>query len=137
MNNLALRQPSTEWRDGSNAYTEGDNSDHQKPLGSNAQTGNSATVGQMLQRVDAMLLLLKDCKGRQCTHPWQSYFPAGEVSSLAQALDPRYDAFFAKAVASVDMEECTKGYIPELEGPAWNASQIFAMTDEVWLGRET
>lgn len=97
--------------------------------------GENATIGQMMQRLDALLLLLKDCKGRQCTHPWESYFPAGEVKSLAQALNYKYDDFFARAVASVALDECTKGYIPELEGPAWNSSQVFATVDEVWLGR--
>ena len=87
----------------------------------------------MLQRLDALLLLLKDCKGRQCTHPWESYFPSGEVRSLAQALHPGYDKFFTDVVASVDFEECTRGYIPEMEGPAWNSSQVFAIVDEVWI----
>lgn len=90
------------------------------------------TVGRVRPRLDALLLLLKDCKGRQCTHPWGSYFPAGEVRNLKQALNPAYNAFFA-SLAKVDLEECTQGYIPEDEGPGWNESQVYTIVDEVWL----
>ena len=102
-------------------------------MGANSLAAERVTLGQVIQRLDALLLLLKDCRGRQCTHPWDSYFPSGQVKSLAQALDAKYDEFFTKAVADVALEECTKGYIPEMEGPAWNNSQTFAIVDEVWI----
>ena len=129
MQNLALQDPSSPWLGDSGAC------DHDHPTcQARLSSSGSITVGRMLQRLDALLLLLKDCKGRQCTHPWESYFPSGEVQNLDQALNPEYDGFLARIVANVDFEECTRGYIPELEGPAWNGTQVFATTDEVWLG---
>ena len=86
-----------------------------------------------MNRLNALLLLLKDCKGQQCSLPWSFYFPPGQVNNLAQALDPRYDRFFDESVAKIDMPGCTAGYIPELEGPGWNSSQVYGMMHEVSL----
>lgn len=133
MNNLAEKDRSAQWDEYHN-NNDDDASERQNTLYAIETPERNATVGRMIQRLDALLLLLKDCKGRQCTHPWESYFPSGEVRSLARALDVKYDAFFAETVAKVDFEECTKGYIPEMEGPAWNRSQVFAIVDEVWTG---
>lgn len=134
MHNLAMEDPAGAWS--SKQYS----CDHDHPtcqarVGVDHPVTENATLAQMLSRLDALLLLLKDCKGRQCTHPWESYFPSGDVTSLAQALNPRYDAFFTEVVANVDFEECTKGYIPELEGPTWDRSQVCAIVDEVWIDK--
>ena len=76
-------------------------------------------------------MVLKTCKGRQCTHPWESLFPTGRVKSLADAIDPSFDTYFEEKVAKVKFERCEKGYIAESEGPAWNSKQAYAMEDEV------
>ena len=132
MDNLAARDVSSQWVPGQTGVeTPGSQTD----LSSSGQREGTYTIGRVHQRLDALLLLLKDCKGRQCTFPWESYFPSGEVRSLAQALEPAYDAFFASAVTKVSLDECTKGYIPEWEGPQWDDSQVYAMVDEVWLAR--
>lgn len=133
MDNLALKDPSSTWYE-SFSRCDQDISDCQMSLSASKVAGSRVTIGRMLQRLDALLLILKDCKGRQCTQPWKSYFPSEDVGSLADALNPKYDSFFADVVANVDMEECTKGYIPEMEGPAWNSTQVFTIVDEVWTG---
>lgn len=41
-------------------------------------------------------MVLKTCKDRVCTHPWESLHANGEVGTLVQALDERFDTFYAK-----------------------------------------
>ena len=53
---------------------------------------------QLINRLDALLMVLKTCRGRQCTHPWETLFPHGDVKILSDALDHRYDAFFAAKI---------------------------------------
>ncbi|KAI1092286.1 Arylsulphatase [Rostrohypoxylon terebratum] len=75
-------------------------------------------------RLDALLLVLKTCSGKRCQHPWSSLHPDGTVRSLADALAPRYDAFYVdnQEVASVKYAYCANGFIPEAEGPTWEDS---------------
>ena len=79
-----------------------------------------ATLKNLAHRLDALLMVLKTCKGRQCTHPWEALFPATQVATLADALDPRLDDFFEAKVSRVNFERCEKGYIAESEGPMWD-----------------
>ena len=92
---------------------------------------DGSSILQLVNRLDALLMVLKTCKGRQCTHPWEFLFPAGIVKSLADAIDPRFDDFFETKVEKVDFGRCEKGYITESEGPIWNSKQVYAMADEV------
>lgn len=63
-----------------------------------------------------MTLALKTCKGHACIYPWQVIHPAGDVNSLAESLDQRFDAFYA-AQPKVSFLKCELGYIPESEHP--------------------
>ncbi|KAK5168216.1 uncharacterized protein LTR77_006785 [Saxophila tyrrhenica] len=92
---------------------------------------SGATVARLTLRLDALLLVLKTCSGRQCTHPWETLFPRGEVQSLADALDQRYEDFFETQVDTVQFEKCEKGYIAESEGPVWSGSQVYGMNHEM------
>ena len=76
-------------------------------------------------------MVLKTCEGRQCTHPWESLFPSGEVRSLYDALDSNFDDFFKQRVERVQFEKCEKGYIPESEGPIWTNKMAYFMTEEM------
>lgn len=91
----------------------------------------TSTLSPLVHRLDALLMVLKTCSGRQCTHPWESLFPHGEVYSLSDALNPRYDTFFAKHVSRVRFDKCEKGYIAESEGPMWDDKQAYFMMDEM------
>ncbi|RAL10658.1 sulfatase family protein [Aspergillus homomorphus CBS 101889] len=71
---------------------------------------------KVISRLDALLLLLKSCKGAQCTSPWAFLHPGGDVATLRQALNPKYDAFYA-AQPSISFAACEDGYFPEYEGP--------------------
>ena len=76
-------------------------------------------------------MVLKTCEGRQCTHPWESLFPAGDVHSLSDSLHPDFDQFFEQRMERVRFEKCEKGYIPESEGPVWNNKKAYFMTEEM------
>ena len=93
--------------------------------------GASPTLAPLVNRLDALLMVLKTCKGRQCTHPWESLFPAGQVGSLSDALDPQYDDYFEHELERVRFDRCEKGYIIESEGPLWNAKFAYPMNEEM------
>ena len=75
-------------------------------------------VSKVLPRLDALLMVTKSCKGYTCTHPWSVIHPSGDVRSLRDALNKKFDAFYLGEVASrVQFEKCELGYIIESEGP--------------------
>lgn len=58
-------------------------------------------------------------------------FPSGKVRSLTDALDSKYDDFFANGVDRVQFTQCERGYIAESEGPMWDGTQAFPMYEEM------
>jgi N-acetylglucosamine-6-sulfatase len=76
----------------------------------------SRPLARVLDRLDALLLVLKSCKGSTCAHPWKALHPEGNVGSLADALKCAYDGFYA-AQPKVQFQVCAGGYLVELEGP--------------------
>ncbi|THC89553.1 hypothetical protein EYZ11_010997 [Aspergillus tanneri] len=69
----------------------------------------------VIHRLDALLLVLKSCKGETCIKPWDVLHPDGSVRSLQDALDPRFDAFYV-AQPKLSFETCLDGYILGNEG---------------------
>ncbi|KAL4943985.1 hypothetical protein BDV06DRAFT_210649 [Aspergillus oleicola] len=69
-------------------------------------------------RLDALLLVLKSCAGSTCIKPWDELHPDGSVSTLSDALDKKYDEFYA-ALPKVQYSVCADGYIIAVEGPQW------------------
>ena len=98
-----------------------------------AATSKDVELARLVDRLDALLMVLKTCKGRQCTHPWATLFPDGEVDSLTDALDASFNHFFETKVAKVKFDACEKGYIVDSEGPVWDDGQVYGMSDEVAL----
>ena len=89
-----------------------------KRVGTTFNIGNrQVTLKQLETRLDALLLVLKDCKGQTCIKPWSALHPNGGVESLGDALKQQYDDFYAEKQKRVRFDECTKGYLPHLEGP--------------------
>lgn len=70
----------------------------------------------VVARLDALLLVLKGCKGAECTDPWKVLHPAGNVRTLEAALHPRFDAFY-NTQPSISFAACEPGYLPQFEGP--------------------
>ena len=76
-------------------------------------------IASLAARLDALLFVLKSCKGSVCTSPWKELHPDGDVSTLADALDKKYDYFYEVEQTRVKFQKCEHGYIPESEGPMW------------------
>lgn len=74
-----------------------------------AETSSTPTsLKQLLPRLDALLMVLKTCKADTCRNPWGVLFPQGNVHNLQEALDPRYDSFFA-GQPQVHFDSCLEG----------------------------
>ncbi|KAI9373875.1 alkaline-phosphatase-like protein [Aspergillus egyptiacus] len=71
---------------------------------------------QILPRLDALMMVLKSCHEDSCRYPWAQLHPGGDVRSLADALDLKYDKFYATQL-NVQFSECSLGYHIWKEGP--------------------
>ncbi|KAF5700677.1 arylsulfatase [Fusarium mundagurra] len=74
------------------------------------------TTGQVLNRLDALMLVLKSCKGNACIEPWKILHPEGGVKSLKDALQAKFNAFYKEQV-KVRFDRCEYGYLIDAEGP--------------------
>ncbi|KLT43955.1 putative arylsulfatase precursor [Cutaneotrichosporon oleaginosum] len=74
---------------------------------------------RLLHRLDALTLVLKTCKGESCVEPYGALFPQGRVSTLQQAMNRKYDEFFA-ALPKVHFDHCMLGFQNRLELPEWD-----------------
>lgn len=70
---------------------------------------------QLIYRLDALLVVLKTCKGNTCVKPWNSHHKNGSVETLTEALNPRFDNYYMKH-PKVGFSSCELGYIKEAEG---------------------
>jgi hypothetical protein len=50
---------------------------------------------ELYSRLDALLTIGKSCAQDTCRDPWGVLSPAGQVTSLADAMNSTYDGFFA------------------------------------------
>ncbi|KAI8663000.1 Arylsulfatase [Fusarium sp. Ph1] len=74
------------------------------------------STGQVIDRLDALMLVLKSCKGESCIEPWKVLHPDGGVESLKDALKGKFDEFYEKQV-KVSFDRCEDGYLIDAEGP--------------------
>lgn len=78
-------------------------------------------------RLDALLLVLKTCKGNTCVQPWKVLHPNGTVNSLKDAMSRGYQCFYRNQPV-IEFSGCAQGYMQALEGPgsadiiAWDPS---------------
>ncbi|TEA13853.1 Arylsulfatase [Colletotrichum sidae] len=77
-------------------------------------------LARVVPRLDALLLVLKSCKGAGCSRPWLSLHPQGRVADLREALSPRFDDFYARQ-ARVAYSRCELGHIVDAEGPQFES----------------
>ena len=54
------------------------------------------SFGDIISRVDSLLMVLKSCKAESCRKPWDSLHKDGNVKSLEEALDINFDAFYER-----------------------------------------
>ena len=100
-----------------NLYTR----NHSSTFHFTARADNTAhqrtSLYHLLARLDSLILVLKTCKARECTHPWEVLHPDGQVKDLHDALHERFDDFYEVQQKRVSFSKCEKGYILESEGP--------------------
>lgn len=73
-------------------------------------------IGVVIDRLDALMMVLKSCKGNNCTQPWKVLHPHGDVKTLSGALKVQFDTFYEEQVR-VSFNRCENGYIIDAEGP--------------------
>ncbi|KAL4794754.1 arylsulfatase [Aspergillus venezuelensis] len=89
-------------------------------------------IQRVIDRLDALLLVLKSCKGRTCIKPWEVLHPAGSVRNLLEALDTEYDAFY-RDQPKVSYNRCEYAYVIEAEGPQTALSYRNGYSLDQWI----
>ena len=74
-------------------------------------------MATVASRLDALLLVLKSCKGSSCVKPWHVLHPEGNVNSLKDALNPSFDKYYETEQVKVQFSRCEQGQILDAEGP--------------------
>lgn len=87
---------------------------------------------QAINRLDALLMVLKSCQGVTCIHPWDVLQPVDPVSTLQDALNEEYDGFYS-AQPHVSFDWCDAGYIVEAEGPQVPLTSRHGVSWDVWV----
>lgn len=76
----------------------------------------NVSMEQLHHRLDALLLVTKTCSGKTCRQPWKALHPNGEVQTLTDALDSKFDHFY-KDQPKVQWEQCDRAYFIQNEMP--------------------
>ncbi|KAJ5814704.1 hypothetical protein N7474_006481, partial [Penicillium riverlandense] len=74
------------------------------------------SFSQIIDRLDALMMVLKSCKAESCHKPWSVLHPDRNVETLKDALDHKFDGFY-RTQPKVFFTSCELGYIREAEGP--------------------
>ena len=93
-------------------------------------SGSSPVALRLASRLDALLLNQKTCKGRDCRVSWPNLFPYGEVTSLQQALDTKYDVYFNR-LPKLQFSDCHLGYRIATELPMWSTDMVYYAPKDV------
>lgn len=88
-------------------------------------------LSQVINRLDALVLVLKSCKGNTCIQPWDVLHPDGSVRTLRDALEHKYDGFY-RAQPKVSYSACEMGYIVSAEGPQRAMTYRDGLSWEAW-----
>ncbi|KAF2683011.1 arylsulfatase-like protein [Lentithecium fluviatile CBS 122367] len=97
-----------------------------------AQTLLGHSLHKVAARLDALLFVLKSCKGRTCIEPWEALHPAGNVRNLHHALSPKFDHFYEVQQKRVEYQRCEAGYIVDAEGPQFEEDGIVFRHGSHW-----
>ncbi|KPM43228.1 Arylsulfatase [Neonectria ditissima] len=89
-------------------------------------------VTKIAARLDALLMVLKSCKGQVCVRPWAALHPDGAVASLLEALSPKYDQLYEAEQQKVSFNRCENGYILDAEGPQFEQHGWFYRDGHSW-----
>ncbi|KUJ15587.1 arylsulfatase [Mollisia scopiformis] len=89
-------------------------------------------IRKVVARLDALLFVLKSCKGRTCREAWQILHPDGDVLTLEDALEPRFDHFYEVDQKRVKYNFCSNGYLVDAEGPMWEKEGVIFRDGLMW-----
>lgn len=94
--------------------------------GSDGQPILSEETQKLAQRLDGLLLVLKNCKGDVCRRPYSEMFAKMDEkpTTFQQTLDPKFDEYFAN-LPKVRFSTCTLGYHVRLEQPVWSSNLAY------------
>ena len=70
----------------------------------------------LIRRLDALMLVLKECKAEECRNPWGVLHPRGDVRTLKDSLSAEFDSFYSSQ-PNVPLDSCGLGCIRKKEGP--------------------
>ncbi|KAF3010388.1 hypothetical protein E8E15_001426 [Penicillium rubens] len=90
------------------------------------------SLNQAINRLDALLMVLKSCQGVTCIQPWDVLQPVDPVSTLQHALNKEYDGFYG-AQPQVSFDWCDSGYIVEAEGAQVPLTSRHGVSWDVWV----
>ncbi|KAJ1954022.1 hypothetical protein GGI12_005884, partial [Dipsacomyces acuminosporus] len=76
---------------------------------------NTADVNT-LNRFDALISVLYNCKGDVCKFPWKTIHKDGKVRSLNDALNPKYDGYY-RSLPKFRYKSCKVYFDESNEGP--------------------
>jgi hypothetical protein len=99
-------------------------SQHELPATRDSRFLLGLPIDKVVARLDSLLLVLKSCKGERCVKPWKALHPSGDVSTLKQALSPRFDGFYEREQVRVRYNRCEQGYIIDAEGPQFDTNGL-------------
>lgn len=73
-------------------------------------------IAAVIDRLDALIMILKDCKGEACRAPWGQIHTSSKakVTSLRDSLEPRYDDLY-RSLPKLQFLRCEMGYIRDSE----------------------
>ena len=129
----AMEFGETRGREVSGIGREAEGGTFEREGGKVGKVGKKTTLKHLIPRLDALLMVLKTCEGRQCTHPWEYLHPKGDVLDLHDALHRTYDEFYEEQMQRVEYGKCEKGYILESEGTLWDGKgkMAYGMSEEM------
>jgi hypothetical protein len=86
---------------------------------------------KVINRLDSLLFVLKSCKAQSCVRPWEALHPEGNVQTLWDALNPRFDRFYVQQ-ARVRYDHCELGYLLDAEGPQFEKDGLVYRQGVPW-----
>ncbi|KAG0164068.1 hypothetical protein DFQ30_010563 [Apophysomyces sp. BC1015] len=88
----------------------------------------SEAAVQLLNRLDALLAVLKTCRAETCRDPWRVLHPTdASVKTLADALDEKHDLYY-EGLEKVAFSECLNYYEITNEGDHFGLHSIVSQT---------
>ncbi|KAF5689593.1 arylsulfatase [Fusarium circinatum] len=71
---------------------------------------NKKPLLSIVSRLDALLMVVKSCKGETCINPWKVLHPDGDVKSLKDPLKNKYDSFYLQTAEKNSDPSIYQGY---------------------------